>query len=516
MRHLRMLVPGAGALALMALLVAPTELMAAVTATGTFSITSFTLSNFTYSGFIDLDAGTPLGDAISAVDGHDLAISGSVIDPVVGPPPHADFEVTAVAADFSFDAAGSGACTATLCIGGPVTLAGEFTALDDRDPALLPADSVHVFDGTIGLNALGASVGGHFCLNSFALLPTAVGTDQKVSSADTFCDSTKDGATSAFDASITFDEVTAPGETRFAGISDLPAGLPDTITLNPAFSVFIDIFTTAATSGGATVCVKYADDNPADGIVDGTNVSEEVLTLLHGEQVTFSELTTITVDTAANEVCGHTTSLSPFVLAAGAPLETTTTSSTSTTTITTTSTTTSTAPELLSGKKLLLTEKVGKPQKRKLLLISKDGSFTLGDGNGSTDDPTSNGGSLRLTSNASAGGAFLIDATYDLPASGWKLIGKADENKGYKFKGSSAVKSMIVKPGKLLKIVGKGGDVGLSGTNPDPVNVVLKLGAQEYCLTFGGSVTFKEEKKYTAANASTGTCPASPSGAFLN
>jgi hypothetical protein len=515
MRHLRLLALGAGTLVLAALLVAPTHVMAAVTASGSFSITSFNLGDLSYTGFIDLDTGTPLGDAIVAGDGHDLDISGMLSNASGGPPPHADFNVTAEDTEFSFDAEGSGTCTTAFCVNGPVTLAGQFTSLDDLTPPVLPANSVHVFDGTIGLNLFGTGVGGQFCLNSFPLQPTGVGLSQMVSSNDTFCDSANDGATKGFDASIIFDEITAPGDTTFAGISDLPAGLPQTITLNELFSVFIDISTTATITGGATVCVKYADAD-GDGIVDGTNGSEEVLTLLHGEQVTFTELTTITVDTDANEVCGHTESLSPFVLAAGPPLATTTTTSTSSTTVVTTSTTTTTAPELLTGKKLLLKENTSNPSKRKLTMLSKDAAVTLGDGPGSADDPTTNGGSVRLMSTVSAGGAFLFDVTYDLPASSWKLLGKEDNPKGYKFKGSSAIKMVMIKGGKLLKIVGKGTDTGFGTTDPNPVNVELTLGAQTYCLTYGGQTTFKEDKKYLAKDASAGTCPGSPSGAFLN
>jgi hypothetical protein len=515
MRHLRLLAPGAGALALAALLVAPTNVMAAATASGSFSITSFDLGDLSYTGFIDLDPGTPLGDAIVAGDGQDLDISGMLSNASAGPPPNADFNVLAVDTDFQFTAEGSGACTTPLCVNGPVTLAGQFTSLDDLTPAVLPANSVHVFDGTIGLNLFGTGVGGQFCLNSYELMPTAVGTNQTVSSSDTFCDSTDEGMTKAFEASITFDEVTAPGDTTFAGISDLPAGLPANITLDPAFSVFIDITTTATTSGGATVCIKYADDDQ-DGIIDGTNVSEEALVPLNGEGVTFTELTTITVDIDANEVCGHTDSLSPFVLGAGPAPTTTTVTSTSTSTVTTTSTTTSTAPENLTGKKLLLKENTSNPSKRKLVMLSKDASVTLGDGPGSADDPTVNGGSVRLMSTVSTGGAFLFDVTYDLPAGSWDTIGKADNPKGYKFKGSSAIKTILIKAGKLLKIVGKGTNTGFGATDPNPVNVELTLGAQDYCLTFGGQTTFKEEKKYVAKNASAGTCPASPSGAFLN
>jgi hypothetical protein len=50
------------------------------------------------------------------------------------------------------------------------------------------------------------------------------------------------------------------------------------------------------------------------------------------------------------------------------------------------------------------------------------------------------------------------------------------------------------------------------------VDVVLTIGQQRYCWTFGGDVRFKEGKRYLAKNAGApGACPpaGSVSGAFL-
>ncbi len=171
-------------------------------------------------------------------------------------------------------------------------------------------------------------------------------------------------------------------------------------------------------------------------------------------------------------------------------------------------TTTTTLPELLAGKKLLLKDKEGKPQKRGLNLLLQGN--TLSGGNGSEDDPTQNGGSLSVSS--SAGG---FDADYALPASGWKLIGKAGQGKGYKFKGASGIKSVVVKSGKIIA-VGKGSALDHSlVSNPDPVSVVLELGEQHYCARFGGSPKFTAGKKYLAKSAPAPSECGSPSGAFL-
>ncbi len=250
-----------------------------------------------------------------------------------------------------------------------------------------------------------------------------------------------------------------------------------------------------------TVCVAYKDvDN--DGIVDGTSIHTNELKLLHalalGEN--FQDVTT---STDGGKVCGQVDQLSPFMVAKGpAPVVTTTT----TTTLAPTPTTTTTLPEKLAGKKLLLKDKAGKPQKRALMCLAN--GITLGGGNQSDDDPVVNGGALFYR-------AANSTVTYELPASGWKYQGKAGQNKGYKFKGTRSIKSVIVKKGKILNIVGKGDGLGQDlSTDPRPVKLTLQLGARKYCLEFGGTIQFKAGTKFLAKSAPAPTA-CSPSGAFV-
>jgi len=511
-------------LALAALLVAPTIGHTAQIAEGTFNIA------------LDPDLGPPItatfdGNMVFANQGFTLGPDTINLGADVGTIPYAGnatvdgptlsapFFLEAGGGAFAFDGSGRAACDTSTCLQGKASFVGLMQNLVDTGDLLPDTGFAYFFDGTLQVNVLGTG-NGIFGVNAFPQVDTPTGDDVAITSGPTEYFDSRNDALRSFLVDVIFDTIASGGLTTFFGVSIIPGALPEGVETDPDASVYVDIQTTAGFSGPVQVCVNYADAND-DGIVDGTNppLSEERLLLLHAEFVGEQFVATDSqVDPENNRVCGVVTTLSPFVLAVGPAPETTTSTSTSTTTITTTSTsstTSTTAPELLSGKKLLLTEKVGKPQKRKLLLLSKDPSVTLGEGNGSADDPTTNGGSLRLVGGSSPGGGFLIDATYALPASGWKLIGKAGDGKGYKFKGSP-VKTLLIKPGKLVKIVGKGGDVGLGTTNPDPVNVVLTLGAQQYCFTFGGSVTFKEEKKYLAKDAGTGTCPASPSGAFLD
>jgi len=80
-----------------------------------------------------------------------------------------------------------------------------------------------------------------------------------------------------------------------------------------------------------------------------------------------------------------------------------------------------------------------------------------------------------------------------------------------------SVKSVLVKPGKLARVIGKGSSLGHTlAANPDPVSVVLELGAQAYCGRFGGSTQFKVGTKYLAKRAGAPAKCGSPSGAFLD
>lgn len=159
------------------------------------------------------------------------------------------------------------------------------------------------------------------------------------------------------------------------------------------------------------------------------------------------------------------------------------------------------ANELLSGKRLLL-----KNNPLALQLLSKDRALTLGDGNGSGDDPTVNNGSLRLRS--SVGGVVLFDVTHALPAARWKRIGREGTNKGYVLRNAPPVGQIVVKAGKMLKITGKGAFGFALDASPDPVDVVLTLGKLRYCMSFGGRAKFQNNKRYLATNApAPSACP---------
>ena len=179
-----------------------------------------------------------------------------------------------------------------------------------------------------------------------------------------------------------------------------------------------------------------------------------------------------------------------------------------TTTTTTSSTTTSTvAPAPLTGKVFKLSVKLGDDSKKKMTALSKDPAIAIG-ANGGPDDPVLHGATLRVVSD-SAAGAF--DTTYSLPAGpNWTYMGKAGQNKGYKWKDKlGTITGVQLKPGKSLKITGKGAGLGHDlDDDPNPVTVVFTIGGREQCMSFGGTTRFKADKSYAAKDApAPGSCP---------
>jgi glucose/arabinose dehydrogenase len=154
------------------------------------------------------------------------------------------------------------------------------------------------------------------------------------------------------------------------------------------------------------------------------------------------------------------------------------------------------------GSKLTMKDNATNPDKKSLTFQAKDG-IVLGP---PSDDPTMAGGSLQVMS------AGFSPPPYPLPAGNWTVIGKPADHKGFKYKDSKLlagpVKSVQVKTNKLIKASGKGSALGFSlgATSPDPVTVVLTIGARRYCATFGGTTKFTASKSFSAKLA---TAPAS-------
>ncbi len=142
---------------------------------------------------------------------------------------------------------------------------------------------------------------------------------------------------------------------------------------------------------------------------------------------------------------------------------------------------------LLSGKTLVFKDKDGDPSKRKLVVVSKDGEVAAP--SGAQARPTAVGGSLTLYNP----GTTESD-TYSLPAAGWKGLGKPPGAKGYKYLDKTLAngpcKKVILKPGKLLKAVCKGDQIGFSLDEPGQGSLAIEatIGGAKQCAVYGGVV----------------------------
>jgi polyvinyl alcohol dehydrogenase (cytochrome) len=167
--------------------------------------------------------------------------------------------------------------------------------------------------------------------------------------------------------------------------------------------------------------------------------------------------------------------------------------------------TTAAGDQVLTGKQLVLRDSPDLA-KRRISGGSKDPTITLGGGNGSADDPTLFGGSVRVRT--ATGDRF--DSTYNLPKAGWTTIGTPGRNKGYRFTSKAGpIRRVVVIPGRRVKVIGTGAFTATLSTNPNPVDVVLRTGAKRYCVEFGGVATFQAGKLFSAKDSpAPAACPA--------
>jgi len=269
--------------------------------------------------------------------------------------------------------------------------------------------------------------------------------------------------------------------------------------------------TNNAGNAGSPVCTTTTSSPPT------TSTTETTTTVTTSITGTVTITTTVTTSTETSTTVVTTTTETSTTVVTSSTITTTSTSTTSSSSSSTTSTSTSSSStsstssvppplkNLLPGKQLLLKGKPGKPAKTSLAMSSNDAALGLGSGNGSQHDPTLHDGSLRLVSSAS--GAF--DQTYMLAGS-WKYVGKAGQNKGYKWKSKAGpITSVVLKKGKVLQIAGHGAGLGITlASDPKPVDVVLSLGTMRICFEFGGTTKFVAGKSFKATAApAPAACP---------
>ena len=156
------------------------------------------------------------------------------------------------------------------------------------------------------------------------------------------------------------------------------------------------------------------------------------------------------------------------------------------------------ADALLTGRRLALSP-------GGLSLVSQDPAIGLGAGENSADDPVLNGGTLRVLSIE----GDVFDTTYSLPTSGWRRIrNNGGVVTGYVFRGTGVVRSVRVLAGNKIKVRARGAVGHTLAGNPAPVRVTLTLGAFQSCMTFGGTVSARANRRYLATDApAPDTCP---------
>ncbi len=147
------------------------------------------------------------------------------------------------------------------------------------------------------------------------------------------------------------------------------------------------------------------------------------------------------------------------------------------------------------GSALVLRDNATRPAARRLVAVSRDTHVDLTDTQGTDEDPTVAGGALRV--GTVVGDGFDVQAL--LPASGWRTIGKPEAPRGYRFKSDGPIRSVTIRTGGVVRIVGSGAALDLSlQADPNPVVVDLTIGARRYCMRFGGDATFKAGRRFAA------------------
>ena len=144
-----------------------------------------------------------------------------------------------------------------------------------------------------------------------------------------------------------------------------------------------------------------------------------------------------------------------------------------------------------AGKKLLVKDRDGDASKRKLLLIVKSDDIAS-PAPGGVADPTTVGAELRLLNPGTA-----ETATFDLPAGNWQGLGTPPGAKGYKYLDKTLTdgpcKKVLIKPGKLLKAICRGSQIGFSLNEASQQTLAARItlgtgvDAPSYCVKFSSA-----------------------------
>ena len=135
----------------------------------------------------------------------------------------------------------------------------------------------------------------------------------------------------------------------------------------------------------------------------------------------------------------------------------------------------------------------------------------MGLGAGSVNDPTGQGASVRVRTNAGCNGG-PCDNLYSLPPFNWRH--PAGRNLSYVYKDTTAApaggpfRTGQVKAGRLTLTASGIPFVQDLSADPGPIDVAVTLGNLRMCFTFGGTTKFAPGASFRATHAPTAiACP---------
>jgi hypothetical protein len=141
---------------------------------------------------------------------------------------------------------------------------------------------------------------------------------------------------------------------------------------------------------------------------------------------------------------------------------------------------------LLTGKKLVVSQK--KSGMQRLVVVAKDDGVGVGVSSPACQSP----GELVVV----AEGAGTPPRRIDLEPELWRPIKPKKPARGCRYRGESVVAKLVLKDGRMLKLVAKGPDLGIPLTeDPTPVRIALSRGGVRQCLRFGDDVRHRPGRK---------------------
>jgi len=257
-----------------------------------------------------------------------------------------------------------------------------------------------------------------------------------------------------------------------------------------------DVDASLTQAGENTVAIQLEDHGGGTGFAMLVTTDDDTINPPFSSTTTTSTSTSTTTIDVSTTVPTSSTSSSTSTTATSS---TTTSSAPATTTSTTSTTSTTVAVGAIfpAGTKLLVKQKKSGAQRLQLFARARDVA---------ADAPCEVDGELVIE----AVGAAAPVRRYALDAEFWKPINAKKPEKGCKYRKGPVVATVLLKAGKMLKVIANAPDLGVPlPTDPRPVRISVRHGDVLHCLEFGGKRGHhRPNKKLFARLASPATaCP---------